>query len=112
METICLIIIIIKKDVENINFEEFKKILKKMWDNGDQVKQLQTAFEMLDTKNNGFLTVDQLKKILLNLGEKIDEEDFKELLKSVTVQPDGTINNEGTFKCFYYKLLTFIFIYI
>jgi Ca2+-binding EF-hand superfamily protein len=66
-----------------------------MWDNNDQVKVLHTAFEMLDPKNNGFMTVDQLKKILLNLGEKIDEEDFKELLKSVTVQPDGTINNEG-----------------
>ncbi len=66
-----------------------------MWDNRDQVSQLQIAFEMLDPKNNGFMTVDQLKKILLNLGEKIDEDDFKELLKSVTVQPDGTINNEG-----------------
>ncbi len=66
-----------------------------MWDNNDQMQQLQTAFEMLDPKANGFLTVDQLKKILLNLGEKIDEDDFKELLKNIPVQPDGTINNDG-----------------
>ena len=72
--------------------------MKKIWENADNLKLLQNAFDIIDSKSNGFMTVDQVKKILLNFGEKIDEDDFKELLKSVPVQPDGTINNDGNFK--------------
>ena len=49
----------------------------------------------LDSKSNGFLTVEELRHILLETGECLDEHDFKEILKAVEVQPDGTINNEG-----------------
>ena len=30
--------------------------------------------------------------------KNLDEEDFKEFIKTLNVQPDGTINNEGNSK--------------
>lgn len=43
----------------------------------------------------GYLSVDQLKEILAGFGEKLDDEEFKEFIKSVPVQTDGNINNSG-----------------
>ena len=43
------------------------------------------------------MTVDQLRSVLMNFGEKLDEEEIKELTKAITIQTDGTINYEGIF---------------
>jgi len=56
---------------------------------------LRKAFDVFDPTNNGYFTTDQLKKMLTQFGENLDEAEFKELLKSTTVQPDDTINIEG-----------------
>ena len=73
--------------------------MKYIWielDQSAQVNQLKTAFEMLDPRNNGFFPVQELKKILSTFGEVLDENDWKEITKSVVIQPDDTINNEGS----------------
>lgn len=82
------------KGIEQLNFEEFKKLLQKTW-REDDPHELKNAVSVFDPAGNGYLTVQQLKNTMLNLGENLDEEDFKEILKNVNVQPDGTINTDG-----------------
>ena len=70
----------------------------------NHMNTLRDAFEALDTLGNGYFTVEQLKQILLTTGEQLDEQDFKELCKSVTVQADETINYEGNYMLADFKL--------
>ncbi len=84
------------KELEQITVEEFKKVLPKVWKEEDAESELRKAFDVFDPTNNGYFTTGQLKKMLTELGENLDEAEFKELLKNTTVQPDDTINVEGT----------------
>ena len=47
----------------------------------------------MDKSGNGYFTIDQIKKVLFTYGEKLDEDEFKEFTKSITIQTDGSINN-------------------
>ena len=69
--------------------------MPKVWKVEDATSELRKAFDVFDPTNNGFFTPDQLKKFLTELGEILDETDFKEFMKSITVQPDDTINIDG-----------------
>jgi len=41
------------------------------------------------------LSVEQLREVLAGFGEKFDDEEFKEFIKTIPVQSDGNINNSG-----------------
>jgi Ca2+-binding EF-hand superfamily protein len=47
------------------------------------------------------MTINQLREVLLGFGEKLDDDEFKELIKSISVQSDGTINNDGNLNKIY-----------
>jgi Ca2+-binding EF-hand superfamily protein len=76
--------------------------LPKVWKEEDAVDELRKAFDVFDPTNNGYFTIEQLKKILTELGENLDDGEFKELLKNTTVQPDETINVDGILQFFVY----------
>lgn len=79
-----------------MNFGEFLILIKNVWKESSP-EELRNAIDVFDPTGNGYLTVDSLKNTLLNLGENLDEEDFKEFVKTINVQPDGTINTEGDY---------------
>ena len=111
------ILLIKLTDIERYTFEQFLKLLKSIWENKDAKSELEQAFKSIwwsqtnslfkfsiliknvskaiDKEKNGYLTTEQLRAVLLSFGEKLDDEEFKELLKNITVQTDGTINNDG-----------------
>lgn len=72
-----------------------------IWEEKDDAKNLEEAFKAIDKEDAGYLSVDQLREVLQGFGEKLDDDDFKEFIKSVPVQTDGNINNNGIeFKVF------------
>ena len=91
------IFIFVTLEIDKITFEEFKKLLPKVWKDENPEKELRNAFDVFDPTNNGFFTPDQLRKFLMGFGENLDENDFKDFMKSITVQPDDTINVEGSY---------------
>lgn len=76
-----------------MNFDECIRITQRIWKEIDPY-ELRDAVGVLDSGKNGYFTVEQLKRDLF-LGESLDEAEFKELIKTVQVQADGTINVEG-----------------
>lgn len=50
---------------------------------------------MLDKARNGYFKVDELKAILVQMGEALEESEFKEFMKILKVKADGTVNTEG-----------------
>lgn len=68
-----------------------------IWEKKNEVDDLEEAFKIIDKEDNGYISVEQLKEILSGFGEKLDEDEFKELIKNIPVQTDGNINNIGIF---------------
>lgn len=68
--------------------------MERTWTSYDPF-ELKDAVNALDSSGNGYLTIDQLKHVLVSLGEALDEDEFKDFIKNVQVQADGTINTDG-----------------
>lgn len=73
----------------NIQFEDFKRILED-YDNND--RELEMAFRVFDRDKNGTLDANELKNALMNFGERMDEQEAKELVQLFDLDGDGTIS--------------------
>lgn len=56
------------------------------------------AFRVFDRERTGFITKAELKNILMNLGETMQEEEAEELLLEAEVNPDGNVDYLGFVK--------------
>ncbi|WFD39909.1 myosin II light chain [Malassezia japonica] len=52
------------------------------------------GFQVFDKEGTGYIGVGELRYVLTSLGEKLSDEEVDELLKGVTVSPDGNIHYE------------------
>jgi Ca2+-binding EF-hand superfamily protein len=80
-----------------LTFEDLLIILEKCWIEKNQ-NELRTAIETFDPQMNGVLTVEMLRSYLVDLGEPLSESEFKDFLKNLPIQEDGTIITEGKLK--------------
>ena len=98
-----------------MDFEEFCALVVQFWKDFKPEDQLRDAFQSIlkfgsfifqrnliswfylvfDKEGNGFITQDELKKVLQSMGEVLSDEEMKEMLKDLNVNTDGTINYEG-----------------
>ena len=47
---------------------------------------------MFDTDGNGFINAAELRQVMLNLGEKLTEEEVEMMIKEANVNGDGLVN--------------------
>lgn len=60
----------------------------------DNEEELREAFRIFDKEGNGFITSAELRHIMMNLGEKLTEEECDEMIREADVMGDGNINYE------------------
>ncbi|XP_063428905.1 calmodulin-beta-like [Mytilus trossulus] len=77
-----------------INFDEFKKMMGKKMENSDPVEDLREAFKIFDKNNDGKIDPNELKKVMVNIGEKLTDEEANEMIKEADVDGDGKVNYE------------------
>ena len=53
------------------------------------------CYLVFDKEGNGFVTQDELKKVMQSMGEVLNDDEMKEMIKDMNVNTDGTINYEG-----------------
>ncbi|ESQ38126.1 hypothetical protein EUTSA_v10028617mg [Eutrema salsugineum] len=58
----------------------------------EEIKDLKTTFEKMDTDKNGSITYEELKTGLHRLGSKLSEAEVKELMEAADVDRNGTID--------------------
>ena len=49
---------------------------------------------MFDTNNDGVISRDELKAMMLNLGEKLSDREIDAMIKAVDTDGDGMVNFE------------------
>ena len=80
-----------------INFAEFTKMMGKKMENSDPVEDLREAFKIFDKNSDGKIDPNELKKVMVNIGEKLTDEEANEMIKEADVDGDGKVNYEGLY---------------
>lgn len=68
---------------------------KKLKDGGDPEEDLREAFKIYDKDNNGFISQSKLRLVMANLGEKLTDDELKEMIIEADIDGDGQVNYQG-----------------
>lgn len=77
-----------------IGFEEFLFLMEKY---GKEVKieeQLRKAFKVFDKNGDGLISAKELKEVMMNLGEKMSEDEVIDMIAEADLDGDGVIDYE------------------
>ena len=84
-----------------MDFPEFLTMMSKQLASKDTADEIREAFRVFDKDGNGFISADELRHIMGNLGEKMAEEEVEEMIQTADIDGDGKINYDGEHFSFY-----------
>ena len=59
---------------------------------GDQKEELLEAFKVFDTNNDGFISPEELRHVMANLGENLKDDEIDEMIKEADKNGDGKVD--------------------
>ena len=75
-----------------IDYDEFVKVMTQQSSEMDTEEEIIKAFSIFDKDNTGFISAAELRHILSNLDEKIDEQEINQIINLSDTDGDGQIN--------------------
>ncbi|ELT99719.1 hypothetical protein CAPTEDRAFT_166289 [Capitella teleta] len=85
-----------------IEFPEFCKHMKTQYKtNGEKSEELKAAFQIFDKDGNNFISADELMNLMQTFGERLSEEEAKEMIAVADVNSDGKIDYNEFVKMMY-----------
>ncbi len=80
-----------KNNDKLIDFNKFMVLINKRIKEPDPTDEYIEAFKVFDHEGNGRILIDELKEILLVLGENINENEIEQFFKEANARDDGYI---------------------
>lgn len=77
-----------------IEFNEFLFMMSKKMKESDREEELREAFRVFDRDGDGYISSAELSHVMINLGEKLTEDDVEDMIKEADVDGDGRVNYE------------------
>jgi calmodulin len=77
---------------QRLDFPEFVTFMSKHWHERDQEAELRDAFRLFDRDNSGFITINELKQVMLNMGEKLNQEELEDMMREVEMKKFSFLN--------------------
>ncbi|KAG8805834.1 hypothetical protein FRC17_005306, partial [Serendipita sp. 399] len=77
-----------------IDFPEFLTMMARKMKDTDSEEEIKEAFKVFDKDGNGFISSAELRHVMLNLGEKLSDNEVDEMIREADVDGDGQINYE------------------
>lgn len=78
-----------------IDFNEFLAMMTNQSKNLDYADELLEAFRVFDQDGDGFISAEELKFLMCNLGEKLTQEEVNEMIAEADTDGDGQVNYQG-----------------
>lgn len=76
-----------------VDFNEFVSMMLKFQESHvDPEEQYLEAFRVFDQDGNGFISPRELQSVMCNLGEKLSEEEIKDMIQEADLDKDGQVN--------------------
>ncbi|KAG8078248.1 hypothetical protein GUJ93_ZPchr0007g3346 [Zizania palustris] len=82
-----------------VDFQEFLGLMARKMKDTDSEEELREAFRVFDKNQDGFISADELGKVMANLGERLSNEEIREMIRGADVDGDGQINYDEFVKC-------------
>ena len=73
----------------------------------DTEAEIREMFKVLDMDGNGFISAEEFKWTMMNLGNQLTEEEVNEIIKTADLNGDGQIDLEGNFHFFFFLFSSF-----
>lgn len=58
----------------------------------DPDEELREAFKVFDKDQNGFISATELRHVMINLGEKLTDEEVEQMIREADLDGDGQVN--------------------
>ena len=75
----------------NIDFNEFLSMMSRKTSQSLE-EEMESAFKVSDKNSNGFIERDELKQMMIKLGENLSEDDIDAMIKEADTDKDGRVN--------------------
>ncbi|XP_054822260.1 calmodulin-like protein 11 isoform X1 [Prosopis cineraria] len=75
-----------------IEFAEFLTLMAKKMKETDAEEELKEAFKVFDKDQNGYISASELRHVMINLGEKLTDEEVDQMIKEADLDGDGQVN--------------------
>ena len=62
------------------------------WPVRDHKEELLEAFKVFDTNNDGFISPEELRHVMANLGENLKDDEIDEMIKEADKNGDGKVD--------------------
>lgn len=77
-----------------IDFGEFVGLMSRQIIDHDTEEELREAFKIFDKNEDGFISPSELRLVMVNLGEKLTDEEIDDMIREADFDNDGVINYE------------------
>merc|ERR1711974_61200 len=78
-----------------IDFSEFITMMaRRMSEVQGEDDDLRAAFKVFDKDGNGFISPQELRQVMINLGEKLSEEEIDSMIREADSNGDGQVDFE------------------
>ncbi|XP_077987577.1 neo-calmodulin-like [Glandiceps talaboti] len=75
-----------------IEFPEFLMMMATKFNTVNGEEELRDAFRVFDTKDTGYISVDELRHLMTTMGEKLSSDEMDEMIKDCNADADGKVN--------------------
>ncbi|KAG5223575.1 hypothetical protein OIU76_014095 [Salix suchowensis] len=75
-----------------IEFSEFLTLMAKKTKETDAEEELKEAFKVFDKDQNGYISATELRHVMINLGEKLTDEEVDQMINEADLDGDGQVN--------------------
>ncbi|TYJ14652.1 hypothetical protein E1A91_A10G131100v1 [Gossypium mustelinum] len=81
-----------------VELAEFFNLMAKKMKETDAEEELQEAFKVFDKDQNGYISANELRHVMINLGEKLSDEEVEQMIKEADLDGDGQVNYDDFVK--------------
>lgn len=79
----------------SIEFDEFLLMMARKLKATDGEEEMHHAFNVFDKNGDGFITFDELKRVMCSIGERLTDEEIEDMIKEADLNGDKKIDYKG-----------------
>lgn len=83
---------LLEEDREQLDFNEFLDLMTARVSSKDTREDLKKVFSLFDDEKSGFISIKNLKRVIKDLGENIEDHELQEMIEKADQDHDGLVS--------------------